>query len=77
MDRIIIKCPIEGAEAELQLDKKSMPGESGLCFMITADGCFRGYISRQKNGIFQSIGTPYYTNQDLHVISKYLKEQNL
>jgi hypothetical protein len=64
MDRINIKFPIEGHESELQLDRKAMPGEAGPCFMITANGCFKGYISRQKNGSYKSLGTPYYTNED-------------
>jgi hypothetical protein len=75
MDRINIKCPIEGQELELQFDKKTMPGEAGLCFMITADGCFKGYISRQKNGTYQPIGTPYYTAKDLQVIGEHLRKQ--
>ena len=58
MDRINIKCPIEGQESDLQFDKKAMPGEAGPCFMISADGCFKGYISRQKNGSYQPIGPP-------------------
>ena len=75
MDRINIKCPIAGEESELQLDKKAMPGEAGPCFMITAGGCFKGYISRQKNGNYQPIGTPYYTADDLQVIGEHLRMQ--
>ncbi|MEZ2336964.1 hypothetical protein AB6735_15075 [Mucilaginibacter sp. RCC_168] len=75
MDRINIKCPIEGQELELQFDKKAMPGEAGPCFMITVGGCFKGYISRQKNGTYQPIGTPYYTAQDLQVIGEHLRKQ--
>jgi hypothetical protein len=75
MDRINIKCPIEGQESNLQLDKKAMPGEAGPCFMITASGCFKGYIARQKNGSYQPIGIPYYTPQDLLAISEQLRKQ--
>jgi hypothetical protein len=75
MDRINIKCPIDGQESDLQLDKKAMPGEAGPCFMITAGGCFKGYISRQKNGSYQPIGTPYYTAQDLQVIGEHLRNR--
>ena len=75
MDRINIKCPIEGQELELQFDKKAMPGEAGPCFMITVGGCFKGYISRQKNVTYQPIGNPYYTAQDLHVIGEHLRKQ--
>ncbi|SDH29043.1 hypothetical protein [Mucilaginibacter gossypii] len=74
MDRINIKCSIEGQEAELQLDKKAMPGEAGPCFMITANGCFKGYISRQKNGSYKSLGTSYYTNTDLQLITDQLSK---
>jgi hypothetical protein len=73
MDRIHIKCPIAGEESELQLVKKAMPGEAGPCFMITAAGNFKGYISRQKNGSYQPIGTPYYTADELQVIGEYLR----
>lgn len=74
MDRINIKCTIEGQESELQLDKKAMPGEAGPCFMITASGCFKGYISRQKNGSYKSLGTAYYANEDLQLISDQLNK---
>ena len=43
--------------------------------MISADGCFKGYISRQKNGTYQPIGTPYYTAKDLEVIGEFLRKQ--
>ena len=75
MDRINIKCPIEGQELELQFDKKAMPGEAGPCFMISADGCFKGYIARQKNGSYQPIGAPYYNARDLQLISEHLRKQ--
>lgn len=75
MDRINFKCPIAGQELDLQLDKKAMPGEAGPCFMITAGGCFKGYIARQRNGSYQPIGTPYYTAQDLLVIGEELRKQ--
>lgn len=73
MDRINIKCTIEGLESDLQFDKKAMPGETGPCFMITADGCFKGYIAKQKNGSYRPIGTPYYAEPDLQVIGEQLK----
>lgn len=74
MDRINIQCQIDGQPTELQLDKKAMPGETGPCFMITADGCFKGYISRQKNGTFKSIGPGYYSSRDLQMIADRIKE---
>lgn len=75
MNRITIKCLIEGCETQLQLDKKAMPGEPGLCFMISAEGCFKGYISRQKNGRYQPIGAAYYSMEDLLLIGEELKQQ--
>ena len=68
MERINLKCRIAGQEVELQLDKKSMPGEAGLCFMITEGGCFKGYISQQKNRTYQHLGVSYYTDQELQII---------
>jgi hypothetical protein len=73
MDRINFKCEIDGGELELQLDRKAMPGEAGPCFMITAGGCFKGYIARKKDGNYQPIGIPYYTVQDLQVIGEQLR----
>jgi hypothetical protein len=75
MDRINLKCLIADQEVELQLDKKAMPGEAGPCFMITEGGCFKGYISLQKNHVFKHLGAPYYTDQDLQSIGTQLKKQ--
>jgi hypothetical protein len=72
MDRINIQCLVSGQDTSLQLDKKSMPGEAGPCFMITANGSFKGYISRQKNGSYKSLGTSYYTNEDFQIITDQL-----
>lgn len=74
MDRIKIECLIDGQQIELQLDKKAMPGETGPCYMITAMGFFKGYISRQKNGIYNSLGPLYFTNNELHLISDELRK---
>jgi hypothetical protein len=73
MDRINIKCPIEGQEIELQLDKKAMPSETGPCYMITADGCFKGYIAKQSNGSYKSLGAGYFTGEELQQIIERLK----
>jgi len=63
---------IAGKEVEVQLDKKAMPGELGPCFMLTESGCFKGYISRQKNYNYKFLGMPYYTNEDLELIIEQL-----
>ncbi|HWZ35242.1 MAG TPA: hypothetical protein VNW51_03740 [Mucilaginibacter sp.] len=73
MERINIQCLIDGHRTELQLDKKAMPGEAGPCFMITANGCFKGYITRKKNGDYQPLGALYYTTLDLEVIGEQLR----
>ncbi|RFZ85264.1 hypothetical protein DYU05_06600 [Mucilaginibacter terrenus] len=72
MDRIQIKCAIDGAETELQLDKKAMPGEAGPCYMVTMSGCFRGYIAYQKTGCYRSIGIPNLSDEELQTISAKL-----
>jgi hypothetical protein len=72
MDRIKLKSLIAGQEVELQFDKKAMPGEAGPCFMITADGCFKGYFSLQKNGGYKPLGASYYTGQDLQQIAEQI-----
>lgn len=72
MDRINIKCLIDGREIELQLDKKSMPGEAGPCFMISEAGYFKGYIALKHNAC-KAIGASYYTESDLQVISESLR----
>ncbi|NCD68092.1 hypothetical protein [Mucilaginibacter agri] len=73
MDRINIQCLIDGQPTELQLDKKAMPGETGPCFMITAGGCFKGYIAQEKSGDYQPLGALYYTTMDLQVIGEKLR----
>jgi hypothetical protein len=73
MDRINIQCQIDGQPTNLQLDKKAMPGENGPCFMITADGCFKGYVSCQKDGTFKFIGPEYYTSQHLQMIAELIR----
>ncbi|QEM03701.1 hypothetical protein DIU31_009310 [Mucilaginibacter rubeus] len=75
MDRINIKCLIAGLETELQFDKKAMPGEAGPCFMITESGCFKGYISRKRDGAYQPIGALYYTDTDFKLIGEVLGQK--
>jgi hypothetical protein len=74
MDRINIKCVLAEKEVELQLDKKAMPGETGPCFMITEEGCFKGYIARTKIGSYRLIGSGYYNDDELHIISRELSK---
>ena len=74
MDRINIQCLVSGQDTSLQLDRKSMPGEAGPCFMITANGSFKGYISRQKNGSYKSLGASYYAIEDLQIIADELSK---
>ena len=76
MDRINIKCLIEGKEVELQFDKKAMPGETGPCYMITESGCFKGYVALQKNREFKYLGKSHYSDQDLQLISSKFNTQN-
>ena len=71
-DRITIQCAISGEDTRLQLDQKAMPGEPGPCFMISASGCFKGYIARRKNGSYEFLGTPYYSGEDLQRITEQL-----
>jgi hypothetical protein len=52
-----------------------MPGEAGPCFMISAYGSFQGYIARQKNGNYKFLGAPYYTNEDLQLITEQLSKK--
>jgi len=66
---------IAGLEAELQFDKKAMPGEAGPCFMITEGGCFKGYISRKRDGVYQPIGALYYTDTDFKLIGEVLGQR--
>ena len=68
---------IAGQVTELQLDEKAMPGESGPCFMISQDGCFKGYLARRKDGSLQAIGTAHYSLVDLQVIGEHLNNNAL
>ncbi|OOQ60409.1 hypothetical protein [Mucilaginibacter pedocola] len=49
-----------------------MPGETGLCYIISDNGCFKGYIARRKNGTYRHMGNGYYTDQALATIALHL-----
>ncbi|TWR26768.1 hypothetical protein FPZ42_06950 [Mucilaginibacter achroorhodeus] len=77
MERITIKCRLSGeqAETELQLDRKAMPGEPGPSFMVTSEGYFKGYITRQSNRVYYAIGDTHFTAQDLTIIGEHLNKK--
>ncbi len=73
MERFKINCEIAKKPVELQFDSKNMPGESGPCFMVSIDGLFKGYIKKEKSGIFGQLINSDFGEDDMLVINEQLK----
>lgn len=76
MERFKVKCEISRKLVELQFDIKKMPGETGPCYMVSVDGLFRGYIKREKTGVFSQLMNLNFTEEDMVVINSELKKLN-
>ncbi len=74
MDRIKIDCVISSQPAELQLDKKALPDEPGPTFMLLVNGCFNGYITKQKDGLYKALGGVSLSEKELLVISQQINK---
>ncbi|RCH56867.1 hypothetical protein DJ568_03155 [Mucilaginibacter hurinus] len=72
MDRLNLTCLLSGVSTKLQLDHKKMPGEAGPCFMVTENGSFKGYISKGPDGKYRSLGTSYFTTEELGTITDHI-----
>jgi len=73
MERFKISCEIANKPAELQFDLKKIPGEVGPCYMVSVDGLFRGYIKKEKSGIFGQLMNSTFDESDLIEINERLK----
>ena len=73
MERFKIKCEISHKQVELQFDIKKMPGESGPCYMVSIDGMFRGYIKKEKSGLFGQLMNSDFTTEYMSIINEQLK----
>ena len=70
MDRFKINCEWEGKPAEIQFDIKKIPGEKGPCYMVTIDGFFRGYIKKEKDGMFGQLINSNFDEKDMLAINQ-------
>ena len=57
MERFTITCQIAGKQEEIQFDVKKMPGEPGPSYMVSIDGMFRGYITKNRTGCFVQLNS--------------------
>jgi len=73
MERFKIKCEISDKQVELQFDIKKMPGEVGPCYMVSIDGVFRGYVKKEKSGIFGQLMNSDFTSEYMSIINEQLK----
>ncbi len=73
MDRLKIECEILSVNTEIQLDRKSLPDEPGPTFMLSVNGCFNGYLTKQKNGSYRPVGDFNLSEKDVQNISDQIK----
>ena len=74
MERFKITCEISNRLVEAQFDIKKIPGEKGPCYMVTIDGLFRGYIKKEKEGMFGQLMNSNFAEADMVVINSELKK---
>lgn len=73
MERFKINCEILNKAVELQFDVKKMPGEVGPCYMVSIDGMFRGYIKKEKSGMFGQLMNSNFGDEEIITINIHLK----
>lgn len=76
MDRFKLKCTISARLVELQFDIKKMPGEKGPSYMVSIDGMFSGYITKDSSGKFKQVMNSNFTEEDLLMINQQLSSNN-
>ena len=74
MERFKIKCAIAGKHVELQFDRKKMPGKAGPCYMVTIDGLFKGYITKEKGGTFGPLMNTHFDEEEMVAINDQLRQ---
>jgi hypothetical protein len=72
MERARLKCELSGKPVELQLDLKKIPGEKGPCYMVSVNGAFRGYITKNNSGVFHGL-TAGLSDEEISSINEQLK----
>ena len=72
MDRIKVSCEIAQKAVELQFDIKKIPGEIGPCYMVSIDGLFKGYITRDSAGHFNRLSNSDFAEEELNIINHHL-----
>lgn len=71
-ERFKINCEIANKPVELQFDLKKMPGETGPCFMVSVDGLFKGYITKEKSGKFIQLMNSNFSETELDKVNLLL-----
>ena len=74
MERFKVNCVISNKLVELQFDIKKMPGEIGPCYMISIDGLFKGYIKKEKTGMFSQLMNSNFADEDMSTINEQIKK---
>jgi hypothetical protein len=59
---------------ELQFDLKKIPGEKGPCFMVTVDGMFKGYVTKEKSGDYGQLMSSNFADAELFIINEELRK---
>lgn len=76
MERFTIKCEIFNKPAEVQLDVKKIPGEPGPTYMVSVEGMFRGYITKERSGRYKQLMNAVFTDVDMTIINNELAKMN-
>lgn len=73
-ERFKINCEIANKSVELQFDLKKMPGETGPCYMVSVDGMFKGYITKETSGRYAQVMNSDFADVELYVINNELNK---
>jgi hypothetical protein len=73
MERFKITCEVSHKPVEFQFDIKKIPDEVGPCYMVSVDGIFRGYVRKEKSGIFGQLMNSDFTSEYMSIINEQLK----
>lgn len=73
-ERFKINCEIANKLVELQFDLKKIPGEKGPCFMVTVDGMFKGYVTKENSGDYGQLMNSNFADAELFIINEELRK---
>jgi len=72
-ERFKMNCEIANKQVELQFDLKKIPGEKGPCFMVTVDGMFKGYVTKDKSGKFIQLMNSNFSENEMDQVNLLLR----